>query len=36
MLRVIRLTTASLSNGRHGERSRRDASDIDGQSREAE
>jgi hypothetical protein len=35
-LRIIRLATASLSRGRHGEWSRWDASDIDGQSREAD
>src|SRR5439155_16029216 len=33
---VIRLATASPSSGGHGEWSRRDASDIDGLSREAE
>jgi len=33
---VIRLATASPSAGGHGEWSRRDASDIDGLSREAE
>ena len=35
-LLVIRLATASPSSGGHGEWSRRDASDIDGLSREAE
>src|SRR5947208_11737811 len=36
LLIVIRLATASPSSGGHGEWSRRDASDIDGLSREAE